>query len=47
MEARLCLVGHALMEIRSGLVIDAELTRASGHAACSGLQADYHLRDGA
>jgi hypothetical protein len=28
MEARLCFVGHVLMENRS----DAELTRASGHA---------------
>jgi hypothetical protein len=32
MEARLCFVGHVLMENRSGLVVDAELTRASGHA---------------
>src|SRR6476661_6074817 len=32
MEAKLCFIGHALMENRSGLVIDAELTRASGHA---------------
>jgi transposase len=32
MEARLCFVGHLLMENRSGLVVDAELTRASGHA---------------
>ena len=32
MEARLCFIGHALMENRSGLVVDAELTRASGHA---------------
>ena len=30
MEARLCFVGHVLMENRSGLVVDAELTRASG-----------------
>jgi hypothetical protein len=32
MEARLCFVGHVLMENRSGLLVDAELTRASGHA---------------
>jgi transposase len=32
MEAKLCFLGHALMENRSGLVVDAELTRASGHA---------------
>jgi transposase len=31
-EAKLCFVGHVLMENRHGLVIDAELTRASGHA---------------
>jgi transposase len=32
MEARLCFLGHLLMENRNGLVVDAELTRASGHA---------------
>jgi transposase len=32
MEAKLCYLGHALMENRSGLIVDAELTRASGHA---------------
>jgi transposase len=32
MEARLCFLGHALMENRNGLLVDAELTRASGHA---------------
>lgn len=31
-EAKLCFMGHALMENRSGLVVDARLTRASGHA---------------
>jgi hypothetical protein len=31
-EAKLCFVGHVLMEHRHGLVVDAELTRASGHA---------------
>jgi transposase len=32
MEARLCFIGHGLMENRSGLVVDARLTRVSGHA---------------
>ncbi len=32
MGARLCFLGHLLMENRNGLVVDAELTRASGHA---------------
>jgi transposase len=31
-EAKLCFVGHVLMENRHGLVVDAELTRAFGHA---------------
>lgn len=31
-EARLCFMGHALMENRNGLVIDACLTTADGHA---------------
>ena len=31
-EARLCFMGHALMENRSGLVVNACLTRADGHA---------------
>src|SRR5215207_6096226 len=31
-EAKLCFVGHVLMENRHGLVVDAELTRVSGHA---------------
>jgi transposase len=31
-EARLCFMGHALMENRNGLVVDACLTRANGHA---------------
>jgi hypothetical protein len=30
--ARLCFLGHALMENRNGLVVDACLTRADGHA---------------
>ena len=32
MEARLCFIGHSLMENRSGLLVDARLTRVSGHA---------------
>jgi hypothetical protein len=32
MEARLAFLGHALMENRSGLLIDACLTKVSGHA---------------
>jgi transposase len=31
-EARLCFMGHALMENRNGLVVGAVTTRASGHA---------------
>ena len=32
MEAMLCFIGHGLMENRSGLIVDARLTRVSGHA---------------
>ena len=32
MEARLCFLGHTLMENRSGLLVDACLTLADGHA---------------
>src|SRR4029077_9083426 len=32
MEAKLCFIGHALMENRSGLIVDTRLTRVSGHA---------------
>lgn len=32
MEAKLCFLGHALMENRSGLLVDACLTPANGHA---------------
>lgn len=32
MEARLCFLGHTLMENRSGLIVDACLTLADGHA---------------
>lgn len=28
----LCLMGHSLMETRSGLIVQADLTRADGHA---------------
>jgi len=31
-EAKLCFIGHGLMENRSGLVVQACLTRADGHA---------------
>lgn len=31
-EAKLCFMGHALMENRNGLIVDAVATRASGHA---------------
>jgi IS5 family transposase len=31
-EAKLCFLGHALMENRNGLVVDACLTQANGHA---------------
>jgi transposase len=31
-QAKLCLMGHALMENRNGLVVDACLTEANGHA---------------
>ena len=32
MEAKLCFFGHGLLENRSGLIVDARLTRVSGHA---------------
>ena len=32
MEAKLCFIGHGLMENHSGLIVDARLTRVSGHA---------------
>ena len=31
-EAKLCFIGHGLMENRHGLIVDAWLTRADGHA---------------
>ena len=32
MEARLCYIGHGLMENRNGLIVDTRLTLVSGHA---------------
>jgi Transposase domain (DUF772)/Transposase DDE domain len=32
MEAKLCFIGHALMENRHGIFVDTRLTRVSGHA---------------
>ncbi|HEV2079614.1 MAG TPA: IS5 family transposase [Allosphingosinicella sp.] len=32
MEAKLCFMGHGLMENRSGLIVDARVTAADGHA---------------
>jgi len=32
MEAKLCYIGHALMENRNGLFVEARLTKVSGHA---------------
>src|SRR5450755_4663702 len=32
MEAKLCYIGHTLMENRNGLLVDARLTKVSGHA---------------
>ena len=32
MEAKLCFIGHALMENRQGLFVDTRLTKVSGHA---------------
>lgn len=32
MEAKLCFIGHVLMENRHGLFVDTRLTRVSGHA---------------
>jgi transposase len=32
MEAKLCFIGHALMENRSGMIVDTRLTGADGHA---------------
>ena len=32
MEAKLCFIGHALIENHHGLFVDTRLTRVSGHA---------------
>src|SRR6266446_6014514 len=32
MEAKLCFIGHVLMENRHGIFVDTRLTRVSGHA---------------
>jgi transposase len=32
MEAKLCFIGHTLMENRHGLIVDTRLTQADGHA---------------
>jgi hypothetical protein len=32
MEAKLCFIDHALIENRSGLIVDTRLTPVSGHA---------------
>ena len=32
MEAKLCFIGHTLLENRSGLIVDTRLTSAKGHA---------------
>jgi transposase len=46
MEARLCFIGHALMENRSGLIVDARLTRVSGHAErLAALDMVQHIAD--
>lgn len=34
-ESRLCFIGHALMENRNGLIVDAEVSHATGTAECS------------
>ena len=46
MEARLCFIGHGLMENRSGLIVDARLTRVSGHAErLAALDMVQHIAD--
>lgn len=44
-ESRLCYMGHALMENRNGLVVDAELTLASGLAEREATLAMLDRRD--
>jgi len=41
MEAKLCFIGHGLMENRSDLIVDARLTRVSGHAESRVRQRPY------
>jgi hypothetical protein len=43
-EAKLCFMGHALMENRNGLVVDACLTEANGHAERIGAFVNDSLR---
>jgi transposase len=43
-EAKLCFMGHALMENRNGLVVDACLTEADGHAEREAALALIELR---
>ena len=43
-EAKLCYMGHALMENRNGLVVDACLTQADGHAERTAALAMIELR---
>ena len=45
MEAKLCFIGHGLMENRSGLIVDARLTRVSGHAVTIGADKGYDAAD--
>ena len=43
-EARLCHMGHALMENRSGLIVETETTLADGHAERRGALAMINRR---
>jgi transposase len=46
MEAKLCFIGHGLMENRCGLIVDARLTRVSGHAErLAALEMVEHVAD--
>ena len=46
MEAKLCFMGHGLMENRSGLIVDARLTRVSGYAErLAALEMVEHVAD--
>ena len=46
-EAKLCFMGHALMENRNGLVVDSRLTQATGKAEREAALAHYYLKDSA